>query len=262
MRRDISVFKNLLVTDICRAVFSRRFFFSVMGVTVLMLLSVSGMMRGRPCVWYLNLLAMQGSGVETVVLLVMPVFPFGISYAAEWEQKAQRFWLIRTGFWKYTVSRLLTAFFSGTLVVFAGICLFFLILCPFYPIYDPAAGSMSSLYGRMLEEGRIIPGLLLEIVHRSLSGGTAAVCGIWASALLPDRFFAAAAPFLFYYGLDLLTAVFPFLSGVNPVDLIGRIDWKETAGETFLIKLLLTLAVCAFFGGFAAFHMKRRLLRE
>lgn len=257
---------HLIYTDLKRAVFSWRFLCSVLGVTIALFMGAAGLLR-QPSVsgsiWGL-LECSWSSGFIMMILCVLPVFGFGLSYAAEWEEKAERYWMIRSGASWYALSKIWNAAFSGFLIVFLGITLFILALLPLYPLYTSAASG--GLYGEMIADGRVLTGLFLYITHYSLSGSIAAVCSLWFSSLLPNPFAAAAAPLVAYnvflrvLGISSFPAFLP--EYLAPGYWMNAVYYADTAGGSIGIKIGITLGLCVIMGFFAKRNMKRRLCNE
>lgn len=252
---------HILWMDMRRSLLSFRLLASVLCVPFLILTAVWGMMED-PLVsaWYLARLALGGSGLVGMILCTLPVFAFGLSYAREWEEKAVRCQVIRAGTGRYALSKVLNCALSGFLTVFLGIGLFVLILLPFCPPHLPDSGGMSPY--EILMGTHLIPGWLLYMAHHGLSGSIASVCALWFSTLLPNRFAAAAAPFILYFSILRLNFLTRLPAWTSPVYWISGVWEEETCLETIGYKLITALALCALFGIAARYHIERRLLHE
>lgn len=250
---------HVICADFKRSVFSLSFLLSVMGITALMFVAVSGVMDGARNSSYLANIVMTGSGMNSIILCVLPVFAFGMCYALEWEAGASRYFMIRMGTGKYVFSRVLNSAISGFLVVFVGMWLFSLLLLPQIPLFIAPVTS-DGLYELYMEKGHVVVGMCLFIMHHSISGALAAVCSLWFSALLPNRFASAAAPFVLYFGLRRITNTLPMPEFLNPVYWSSAVYDTGTVWETIIIKAATTAALCILMGIFAKYHIDRRLL--
>lgn len=125
--------RNLIYTDLKRSIFSLRFLLSIFGMTAMMFTAIIGMIPSTSflSIWYLMELSIQGSGMNIMILCILPVFAFGLSYAMEKEARAERYWIIRAGSGNYALSKVLNSALSGFLTVFLGISLFAVLLFPF-----------------------------------------------------------------------------------------------------------------------------------
>ncbi|MCM1065567.1 MAG: hypothetical protein NC420_14080 [Eubacterium sp.] len=251
---------RLFMTDMRRAVCSPQFCLGVAGVSALMLAAVFGIQSSVESVWSLMRLATQGSGFESIELCVFPVFAYGMSYALEWEQKVQRFLLIRSGVTEYMISKLTACFLSGFLTVFLGLAVFIVLWCPFYPLYDHPISSFR--YEELMLEGKILEGYLYYMVHQGITGGISAVCGAWISTIRPNQFAAASAPLVLYFCLLRVAEGLAIPEALKPLYWEADIYDGSTAGETLLIKIGISAVLCVVMGFCALINAKRRLLRE
>lgn len=256
---------HLILTDMKRAVFSRRFLFSAIGIALIMMMAISRMGDGAPDtdVWYLMRLSIEGSGIVSTTLCLLPVFAFGLSYASEWEQKAERYWIIRTGTGSYACSKAVVCFLSGFLTVFLGMVIFILLESLSYPLY---AGNINMVpngeYEILAIRGRVTEAYLLYITHNALSGSIMAVCALLFSSIFPNTFCTATAPMLLYFALLRVTGQMELPDWLNPLYWNGGVYYAETVQRSILIKLITSIALCIFFGYFTRKNVERRLRSE
>lgn len=127
----MKLFFSLLAVDLRRAICSLRFLLSACGVTLVMFLTGLGLLI-MPNQAYYDVLYIFGlsSGSENMVLIVgiLPLLPFAVTFASEWGEHATGFWIVRTGIRNYSVSKVLVSALSGFLVTAVGMILFVLIL--------------------------------------------------------------------------------------------------------------------------------------
>lgn len=253
---------RLIRTDLRRALCSAGFLLSVPGVPLLMGIALSGMLKEENgSVWYYFCLAMGGDGISRMVLLILPVFAFGLSFAAEWEQAAVRYWLIRTGTGCYTCSRVLVSAFTGFLTIFLGLLLFAAAGLYRYPAFD-GKDTTSIIYQTLMMNGQYRKGFLLYIIHHSLSGAVVSVCALWFSTLIPNRYAAAAAPMILYFTLLRLTGRMDMLHFLHPLYWVNAVYSGETVLETILLKLAISAALCTVMGCFVKINIDRRMFCE
>ncbi len=251
---------RLLLTDVGRSVFSWKFWVSAAGIPVIMLMMIGGEAwppQTYTSVWYLMELSIQGSGINSMALCTLPVFAFGLSYASEWEQKAQRFWLIRTGVDGYAASKVLVSFVTGFLTVFVGIGIFILVLLPFFPVHN--SSNVYGAYAVLVAGGRELEGLLLYMTHHGLTGALTAVCAMWFSTLLPNRFAAASAPTVLYFTLLRVAEGLELPRCLAPIYWNSGVYYCESAGSTLLVKFVTCAVLCAILGSFAKVNIDRRM---
>lgn len=251
--------KNLIYTDFKRAVFSIQFGFSILGITAMMFAAIVGMISENSSIWYLMGLSIGGSGITSMTFCVLPVFAFGLSYAIENETHAERYWIVRAGTGTYAWSKMITSAISGFLTVFLGISLFAVILLPIWPFYNQPCTDYT--YELLMRDGKVLLGFLLYASHHSLSGAVMAVCAMWCSTLLPNRFVTTVAPMTLYFTiLRFRNNNFPSL--LDPIYWNSGIYDTETAGKTILIKIITSMILCMIMGIFIKINIDRRLLNE
>lgn len=251
--------RNLIYTDLKRSIFSIRFLLSVLGITAMMFAAIGNMMSENSSIWYLMKLSIGGSGITNMTFCVLPVFAFGLSYAIENQTHAERYWIVRAGTGTYACSKVIGSAISGFLTVFLGMSLFVVILLPIWPFYGQPCTDYT--YELLMREGKVLLGFLFYISHHSLSGAIMAVCAMWCSTLLPNRFVTTVAPMTLYFTiLRFRNNNFPSL--LDPIYWNSGIYDTETAGKTILIKIITSMILCMIMGIFIKINIDRRLLNE
>ncbi|AEE96628.1 hypothetical protein [Mahella australiensis] len=254
-------FKNLFATDVRRALLSWRFLLSSSGVSCIMLGAVSGLLRKSDfsSIWYFMYLSMGGSGTASIILSIIPVFTFAISFAIEWEEKAVYFWIVRAGIIRYTISKIVVSAISGFLTVVVGMILFIVILMPWFPLF--AISSTDYSYEILMGQGYVLLGMLLYIAHFGFTGALMAVCAMWISVYIPNRFVAAASPVVLQFTLTRFTSGRELPGYLNPILWFDGIYDVGSPFATLLIKLTTVLVLCSLMGIAATVQMKRRVSR-
>jgi len=75
---------RMLRTDLRRALVSPRFAFAAGIVTLTLLAAIKGLMEDSGAsVWYLLYLSVSGSGIDSLVTCILPVFAFGLAYSCQ-----------------------------------------------------------------------------------------------------------------------------------------------------------------------------------
>ena len=89
-------FLRNMKSELQRAVISRRMIGSSLLITALLLFSASGFMDGEgECGFYLMNLAMEGSGNAQLILCMIPLIPYAVSYAEDYRSRAVPFQIQR-----------------------------------------------------------------------------------------------------------------------------------------------------------------------
>lgn len=248
---------NLLVVDLKRALFSLRFLLCVCGVSCMMFAAVLGLLGDSSSVWYLVDMSLGGSGMASMILCILPVFAFAISFAIEWEEKVINFWIVRTGVVRYAVSKVVVSAISGFLTVALGMLFFILILSLWFPLFTH--GHMDVPYELLMEQGRTFLGMFFYITHFALSGALMAVCAMWISVYFPNRFVATAAPVVIHFTLLRITSRIDIPAYFNPTYWVEGIYSVGSSTTTLLIKLATVITLCCIMGIDTAVQMKRRI---
>ena len=249
--------KNLVFTDLQRALLSWRFLLCIFGFTGIMLAAVSGFYSHATSVWYLLYYSIKGSGTASLLLCVIPVLPFAVKFATEWEDSAVSFWIIRTGVTRYTLSKIIVSAVSGFLTIAGSIVLFILVLRLWYPLFSKSITS--DIYNTLMEQGYVIKGLLSFTIHVGLSGVLTAVCAMWVSTYLPNRFVVAAAPVVLHFTLLRMTSGLELPGYLYPTNWVEGIYYTASPVGTLMIKLTTVLVVCTILCIAATLQMKRRI---
>lgn len=250
--------RHLFATDLRRALLSWRFIISACGVSLIMFAAVPGLLGDTSSsVFYLMDLSLPGSGLSSMVLCILPVFAFAISFASEWEEKAVSFWIVRTGVVRYTISKIVVSAVSGFMTIVVGMILFILVLRPWFPLFTTVHTDLS--YETLMVQGHVYAGLLLYISHFALSGALTAVCAMWISAYLPNRFVVATAPVVLYFTSLRITGRLELPAYLDPVFWVGGIYNVASPVATLLTKLVTVIILCCIMCVAATLQMKRRI---
>ena len=124
---------------------------------------------------------------------ILAVLPFAGSFVDDVKSKFARFFLIRSSFPTYLVSRILVCFITGGFVAAAGALL--------------SWGGAALLFAPMegMEAYSDVSGDLWQTVGLLfLAGGLWAVAGMAMSTLMESKYIAYASPFVLYYLLVIL----------------------------------------------------------
>lgn len=249
-------FLSLTATNFYRSLFSGRFVFSVLGVITVLFLTSFGMMNSDSDV--VSVFMISGSGNMVLIMGVLPLLPFAMSFAMEWEERSAGFWMIRTGIRNYALSKVLVSAITGILATFSGILLYAILLLVKLPLYNDL-NSSGDPYAPLLEAGMPVTYLLSYALHMSLSSALFAVAALWISAYFPNPFSTLAAPIVLYFILFRLTRTWgipEFLS------LVWIVEGPYHAGSpllSLLLKLGTVIVLCLLMGYGTVVQIRRRV---
>ena len=253
-------FLSLLAVDLRRAILSKRFLLSVCGVTLILFLTVAGVIAKHRARNVVYLLGMSGSSGSMVLILgLLPLFPFAVTYASEWEERAEGFWIIRAGTRSYAAGKAIAAAISAVLVTACGMALFVVIARLRLPLITRPV-SVGDEYSVFLNEGHPVWYLIAYIADISLSSALFAEAALWISTYIPNRFVAVAAPLTLYYLIDSMTYALPIPQYLKPGSYMGRSMLHAGSPEAaLLIKLCAITFFCLLMGVGATRQIGRRV---
>lgn len=150
-------------------------------------LAISGLMAAtpNPTALYYYVLSTT-SGTTYLTFYVLPAIPFSMSLAQEWATHATPYWVIRSGSGVYTFSKLMGGAMGGFFTVGGGSLLFLLVAGVIAGNFGPTQG-IDTIYQSLLEQGQIVWGLVLFILHNALSGATIGMLGTFFTILFHNQ---------------------------------------------------------------------------
>ena len=164
-------------------------------------------------------------------LPILAVLPFAGSYVDDIKSKFARFFLIRTNYNTYPISRIVVCFLCGGFVIVAGTVF---------------AWGISALLFLPMEKAAEAPPesaslLLKTCVLLFLNSGLWAVLGMTMSTIMESKYIAYASPFIVYYLLVILyERYFPNVWLLYPKNWLNPEIWPYGVGSAALFLLELT----------------------
>lgn len=173
----------------------------------------------------------------TAFLPILAVLPFGGSFVDDVKSKFARFFLIRSSYGTYAVSRSIVAFFTGGLAVLAGALVTW--------------GAAAVVFWPMERTVEGLPPADTEYLWQILlllffNGGLWSLAGLTMSTFMESKYIAYASPFILYYLLVILCErYFPDLFLLYPVNWLEPEIWPFGAGGAvlFLGELAVVLGI-------------------
>lgn len=152
-------------------------------------------------------------------LPVLALLPFGGSFADDVKSKFARFFLIRTDYGTYAVSRVIVGFLAGGLAVLAGALLTWgamTVVC------QPMEQTIAGMEPADLSE--LVDGCILLF----LNAGLWSVVGLTMSTFMESKYISYASPFVLYYLLVILSQRY-----LTDVFLLDPGNWLTSDGWPF-----------------------------
>lgn len=257
----MKIFIALLKADLYRALLSLNFVISIMFTMFVMFISCSGYISNTSDVSYLLGSAITTSGSVLFILCVAPIFPYGLSFASDVEDKALPFWVIRAGNKKYAISKFLSSITAGFLSVASSMIIFSMIMSIFFPLFygKPSTGSS---YAILLENNQPWTYLLVLTMHYSLSGALFAGAALTISTFIPNKFSTMTAPIVIYFVLMRLTTQASIPNFLKPSFLVEGIYSGVSPASAFLYKLIPVVGILSIFLYATVKQIKKRIGRS
>ena len=256
-----------LFPDFRRAVFSVSFAAAVFFMALLELLS-SGLMLKNPGFTVVEILdnLFGGTGASTILIGMLPLLPYALSYAKDMEEHALCFYMAREDTAVFMLCRFFTACFSALLSVMASFFVLAAVLMSLgYPLYTPqyfVDNSSDITYMQFLADEKPLSYMIFYSMDKGLGAAMMAGCAVFLSTLVPNSFFVFCAPICIYF-LALRLFTFPIeMTAAHPW--LNVSSWIEsgysapTAMESFLCKLGVACLVLAVYGSLSVFFAVRR----
>lgn len=250
---------RVISNDIKRAVISWRFLVTVILMTMVATLSSGTMLTVTECcvVEIIDNL-FSGSGSSDLLIMLLPLLPYALTYVREEEERAVTFWVMRTETSCYLFGKYLAACLSALLCVVASFCALTLVLIGMgHPLYRDIP-FVEEGYSQLLAAGKPILYLAAYFLDRGLGAAMAAGSAVLISAVFPNRFLAFVGPVCLQL-VALRVISFPGIPAyMNVMNWTGGTYNLETGGMTLLCKVGVSLFVCVVFGAFSLLLVKRR----
>lgn len=193
-----------------------------------------------------------------ILLCILPIFPYALTYVKEWNERATSFRIIRTGVCSYMVTKLIATAVAGFLAVFLGILLYVAIQRIFLP-WGALNQNLGIPYGEGVQS--VLLYFLLVASHKGASGMLVAVCALWISGYISNVYAAVIGPSVLYWlclRLEPLISLPIILSPTYWLQTYGGgslYHWSATYGMHWLIMLVL----CVLMGMNAVGRLRKKV---
>ena len=194
-------------------------------------------------------LLIQGLRSNTVssFLPILAALPFGGCLVDDLKSKFARFFLIRSSYRTYIMSRIIVGFLAGGLAILSGALIAWgTTAAILIPIEQEIEGM----------EPAAIDGLIEICFLLFVNGGFWSVVGMAMSTLMESKYISYATPFVFYYLLVILyERYFSDLFIIYPKTWTDPTAWPFGCWDAAIFLLEMTLIFALLF----AFRARRRL---
>ena len=194
-------------------------------------------------------LVIQGFQSDALIsfLPILAALPFGGCFVDDLKSKFARFFLIRSSYRTYIISRIIVGFLSGGLAILSGALVAWgATVAVLIPMEREIEGM----------EPAVIDGLIEICFLLFLNGGFWSVLGMAMSTLMESKYISYATPFVFYYLLVILyERYFSDLFIIYPKTWTDPAAWPFGCWGAAIFLLEMTLIFAILF----AFRAGRRL---
>ena len=194
-------------------------------------------------------LLIQGLRSNTVssFLPILAALPFGGCFVDDLKSKFARFFLIRSSYRTYIISRIIVGFLAGGLAILSGALIAWgTTAAVLIPIEQEIDGMVP----------RTIDGLIEICFLLFINGGFWSVVGMAMSTLMESKYISYATPFVFYYLLVILyERYFSDLFIIHPKTWTDPAAWPFGCWDAAVFLLKMTLIFAFLF----AYRAGRRL---
>lgn len=193
---------KIFIVNLKRALTSKLFYFSILGVSLIYLFGVFTGERTFVVQCFMN--TMFISSYRNLIVF-FGALPFSAAYCNEWNSRSTYYIIERTSVKKYLLSHIVTQFLTSFLVTFLGMALAVLVMYFTFPDFCNNANGTVYAFSQFAneEQGWIL--LFFIIYHYAVSVAAWSVSGIAVSSLFNDPYIAICAPIVISYVLELLT---------------------------------------------------------
>ena len=246
--------KNAISAGFRQAASIWMFLVPVMTAAVIMMNFVDPVIR----TWRENGFFVEGFHTELVTqglqsealsafLPILAALPFSGCFVDDLKSKFARFFLIRSSYRTYIVSRILVGFLAGGIAILSGALLAW--GCTAI-VLDPMERPIEGM------EPAAIDGLIEICFLLFLNGGFWSVVGMAMSTIMESKYISYATPFVFYYLLVILyERYFSDLFIIYPKNWTDPTVWPFGCWGAAIFLLEMTLIFAILF----AFRAERRL---
>ena len=252
---------RILKNDCQRAFGSKAFLLCTLAVPVFILVTVGQeitFLENNSLLFTLDdVLYFKGLGI--LLVQIIPLFPFSLAFARDWQDGATRYSIIRSGPTPYILSKFLVSMISAFSSLLLGIMLSVPLLKAFFPqlSYIPEYMEFDIFYNQLVMGGHPFLGYLSYSVHYALAACICAACAVWFSTYVPNPFAVIAAPMAIFFFIGRFTFLITIPRIIDP-------DFWLLAAYTgnypFLHRIGVVVVLCGLMCFGTIRQMKRRVL--
>lgn len=257
----IKRFWNLLRTDLHRAVISPGFLLGTAATLAIFFYGSQGMICGTVIISFRNTFDF---GNITKLFFIPGTFAYAASFAEEWQSGYLRPIIIRSNSTQYAFSKCIAVGISGGLSEMFGMLLFIVYLCITIQTIMPEAYCIPVeilVFGEILEANHPMLYFLIYLYIMFLQAMFFSSLGLLASGLMPNKYVAYAAPFVFGTAINKIINAFSTRftpRWLDPVKLASGRLYSYAATEAVLIETVAFVSLTSLCWALFVFITRRR----
>lgn len=236
---------GLLKMDLYRAFSLKRYWGSVLGITLLCILNSKKELHS-PDVLFLLLYVRRT--IVQLLSFILCAIPYGTGICEDTESLLIKCILTRSNYLKYVISKVLLCSISAFFTYFNGIILFILYLRVKYPLIDKTSSiyynivDSNPIMGRLLERNTLYY-FILFIIASAMLRAMMATLSLLISTKITNKFVTIALPVLCYYFMTYAmggSGIF-YTSPKFQISIIFALEYPvfETIGTTFGYSIII-----------------------
>lgn len=258
----MKVFNNTLACELKRTLFSPLFVFSVLGYTVVTLLTLfdegTDFQPGVTSIFYVYMIIRYLD--FHVLYILFAAIPSTLLFCSDWEHQFIRFFVIRSSKRNYIVTKILACFVTAASVVLLSNILLLSILSIQFPLFNSISDVLPNGYLSWSNGSGVLIYLFIKILCEAACAGFLSVTAMWLSTIVVSSFVALAAPMVVFYIINTASYFFRFPANIHIGSLSkGLIEINQNPILSLLYILLVFILATTASGCLFAKNCVRRM---
>lgn len=258
---NIKSTKNLLKSDLCRAIESKRILIAViMVIMILFGASFEGISFDEDILYMFSIVMY---GMPAMIILIAGTFAHGDSICSDMEHKYISNMILKGGLNEYVVTKILSIFITAMISIVLGILCYVGILHIFIPWTQQDGNQYEFLmqsggFRYFLGKNMFLSYFLLYGIQYGLLAGSLAVFSAYLSLYITNKMLVLATPFLAYYFMDFILADF----FQEQITLATVFSASNNLLKNDLKSFLLAVVISALFLAAVGMLTRRKIKKE
>lgn len=249
-------FIHVLRSNFNRAIFSWRFLlYSSLIILAMLIIAFPLMQVTGDAIDLLGATLGGTHGGLMLVIATLPLLPYTLSFATEWEERAVLPAVIRAGAKRYAIGKVFASVISAFLSLAVSCVVFIMIMSFMMPIYQSTYAGES--YHVLLDNDKIVTFLIFAITDYALRALTFSAIAFFVSTLIPNKFVTLTAPVVVYFFTSRLTSSAPL--GYRVMDFFEGTYIVGSPLANLMLKAIVACGITLILSISSVFLIKRRI---